>query len=104
MARTPMWRRHLRFWGSDVRADVDAEIAFHVDELVDRLVQEGRDPVEARAEAARRFGDCARIQAACVAIDRGWERRRRWRQLLADLRQDLRLGIRMLASVVSWVK
>ena len=97
MARTPMWRRHLRFWGSDVRADVDAELAFHVDELVDRLVQEGRDPVEARAEAARRFGHYARVQAACVSIDRGWERRRRWRQLLADLRQDLRLGIRMLA-------
>ncbi|MCY4028790.1 MAG: ADOP family duplicated permease [Acidobacteria bacterium] len=97
MARTPMWRRHLRFWGSDVRADVDAELAFHVDELVDRLVQEGRDPVEARAEAARRFGDYARIQAACVAIDRGRERRRRWLQLLADLWQDLRLGVRMLA-------
>ena len=48
MARTPMWRRHLRFWGSDVRADVDAELAFHVDELVDRLVQEGRAPAEAR--------------------------------------------------------
>ena len=97
MARTPMWRRHLRFWGSDVRADVDAELAFHVDELVDRLVQEGRAPVEARAEAARRFGDYARIQAACVAIDRGRERRRRWLQLLADLWQDLRLGVRMLA-------
>ena len=97
MARTPMWRRHLRFWGSDVRADVDAELAFHVDELVDRLVQEGRDPVDARAEAARRFGDYARIQATCVAIDRGRERRRRWLQLLADLWQDLRLGVRMLA-------
>ena len=98
MARTPMWRRHLRFWGSDVRADVDAELAFHVDELVDRLVQEGRDPVDARAEAARRFGDYARIQATCVAIDRGRERRRRWLQLLADLWQDLRLGVRMLAK------
>ena len=48
-------------------------------------------------EAARRFGDYARIQAACVAIDRGRERRRRWLQLLADLWQDLRLGVRMLA-------
>ena len=98
MARTPMWRRHLRFWGSDVRADVDAELAFHMDALVERLVQEGRDPAEARAEAARRFGDYARVKAACVDSDRGWERQRRWRQLLADLRQDLRIGARTLTK------
>ena len=42
MARTPMWRRYVRFWGSDVRADVDAELDFHVRELTERLVREGR--------------------------------------------------------------
>ena len=98
MARTPMWRRYLRFWGSDVRADVDAEIDFHVRELTERLVREGRDPVEAGAEAARRFGDCTRVRKACVGIDRGWERQRQWRQLLADLWQDLRIGARSLAK------
>ena len=98
MARTPMWRRYLRFWGSDVRADVDAELDFHMRELVERLVREGRDPAEARAEAARRFGDYARVEAACVEIDRGWERQRRWRQLVADLWQDLRIGGRTLAK------
>ena len=97
MGRTPMWRRYLRFWGTDVRADVDAELAFHVDELVDRLVQEGRDPAEAQAEAARRFGDYGAVHAACVDIDRRWERQRRWRQLFADLGQDVRLGVRALA-------
>ena len=97
MARGPMWRRHLRFWGADVPADVDAELGFHVDELVDRLVRDGCDPAAARAEAARRFGDYARVRAACVDIDRRWERQRRWRQLLADLGQDLRLGVRTLA-------
>ena len=98
MARTPMWRRYLRFWGSDVRADVEAEIGFHVDALTERLVRDGRDPAEARAEAARRFGDYARVEAACVDIDQGWERQQRWRQLLADLWQDLRLGVRTLAK------
>ena len=98
MARTPMWRRYLRFWGSDVRADVDAELDFHMRELVERLVREGRDPAEARAEATRRFGDYARIEAACVEIDQGWERQRRWRQLVADLWQDLRIGGRTLAK------
>ncbi|MYN67166.1 MAG: FtsX-like permease family protein [Acidobacteria bacterium] len=98
MARAPMWRRYLRFWGSDVRADVDAELDFHMRELTERLVQEGRDPVEAGVEAARRFGDYARVEAACVEIDRGWERQRRWRQLVADLWQDLRIGARTLAK------
>ena len=97
MAHRPMWRRHLRFWGSDVRADVDAELEFHVRELIERLVREGRDPVEARAEAERRFGDYPRVRAACVSIDLGWERQRRWRRLLADLWQDLRIGARALA-------
>ena len=98
MARTPMWRRHLRFWGSDVEADVDAELDFHVRELTERLVQEGRTPAEARAEAERRFGDYGRVRKACVGIDRGWERQRRWRWLLADLWQDLRIGTRTLAK------
>ena len=98
MERTPMWRRYLRFWGSDVRADVDAELDYHLQELTGRLVQGGRDPAEARAEAERRFGDYARVEEACVDIDQGWERQQRWRQLLADLRQDLRIGIRTLAK------
>ena len=98
MAQTPMWRRYLRFWGSDVRADVDAELDFHMRELTARLVQEGRDPAEAGAEAARRFGDYGRVKAACVDIDHGWERQQRWRQLLADLWEDLRVGARTLAK------
>ena len=97
MARTPMWRRYLRFWGSDVRADVDAELDFHMRELTARLVREGRDPSAARAEAERRFGDYTRVRTACVDIDHGWERQRRWRQLIADLWQDLRIGVRTLA-------
>ena len=27
----PRWRRYLRFWRADVRADVDDELAFHLD-------------------------------------------------------------------------
>ena len=98
MARTPMWRRYVRFWGSDVRADVDAELDFHVRELTEQLVRQGRDPVEARAAAERRFGDYARVRTACVDIDRGWERQRRWRQLVADVWQDLWIGARTLAK------
>ncbi len=98
MKRTPMWRRYLRFWGSDVRADVDAELDHHLHELTERLVHDGRSPAEARAEAERRFGDYARVEEACVDIDQEWERRQRWLQVLADLWQDLRIGARTLAK------
>ena len=98
MKRKPMWRRYLRFWGSDVRADVDAELDYHLRELTERLVHEGRGPAEARAEAEKRFGDYARVEEACVDIDQKWERQQRWRQLLADLWQDLRIGVRTLAK------
>ena len=37
MARVPMWRRYLRFWGSDLCADVDAELEGHLDMLVEAL-------------------------------------------------------------------
>jgi len=93
-----MWRRYLRFWGSDVRADVAAELDHHLHELTERLVLEGRSPAEAKAEAERRFGDYARVEEACVDIDQEWERRQRWLQVLADLWQDLRIGARTLAK------
>jgi hypothetical protein len=28
-SETPRWRRYLRFWRSDVRADIEDELAFH---------------------------------------------------------------------------
>lgn len=96
MPSTPMWRRYLRFWGSDVRADVETELAFHVEELTERLVRDGAEPADARREAARRFGDYERIRAACVDLACAHEQQRRWRQLLDDLCQDLRVGVRTL--------
>ena len=98
MGRTPMWRRYLRFWGSDVSADVDAELDHHLGELVELLVREGHRPAEARAEAERRFGDYAEVKEACVDIDQSWERQQRWQRLLADFWQDLRVGARTLAK------
>ena len=47
--RDPSWRRYLRFWGPDVRSDVDDELAFHVELRVDQLVARGMDPAAARA-------------------------------------------------------
>ena len=58
----PRWRRYLRFWRSNIKADVDDEFQFHVMEHVDDLVARGMDPRVARDEALRGFGDIERVQ------------------------------------------
>ena len=38
------WRRYLRFWRANPKADVDDEIAFHLRERIDALVERGLSP------------------------------------------------------------
>jgi predicted permease len=96
MADTPYWRRYLRFLGSDPAADVDDELDFHLASRVDDLVRAGATSEEARARAAREFGDVDRIRAQMTEIG---ERRRR-RGLRARgreaLGQDVRFAVRTL--------
>ena len=96
MPRTPIWRRYLRFWGTDVRADVEAELGFHLDQLTEQYIEEGLSPHEARRKAEGRFGDARRVRDECVTLDDDWEREKRWRTLLNDFRQDLVLSLRAL--------
>jgi predicted permease len=53
----------------DARSDVDEELAFHFDELVRRLVEQGMAPEEARREARRRFGDEPRYRSELEAME-----------------------------------
>ncbi len=62
MSETPMWRRYLRFLGTDVPADVEDELQFHLDMRTRELITRGMDPEQARAEALRRFGNLERIR------------------------------------------
>ncbi|MCG6957134.1 MAG: ABC transporter permease [Gemmatimonadetes bacterium] len=48
----------------------DWEVEHHLAELVDRLVQEGMTPEDARREAERRFGDPVRYRAALESDER----------------------------------
>jgi len=103
--RDPSWRRYRRFWGPDVRSDVDDELAFHIELRVDQLVSGGMDPAAARAEAWRRIGDAEALARTCREIDGErltTERRREWvhgtwTELRVAARQLLRYPV--LASV-----
>jgi predicted permease len=95
---SPGPRRRLRrfSFGSDLRREVEREIAAHREHATDELVAAGLDPAVAREEAGRRFGDLEGCREACCAIDRRRDSVRLRARLWSDLGQDLRLAWRTL--------
>ena len=88
------WRRYLRFWGPNVDADVDDELAFHLDMRGRDYEARGLTPDEARRAAAERFGDVQGIGGALRVHDRLRQRGRERREYMSDLTNDLRYGLR----------
>ena len=91
---SPTWRRYLRFWGPNVDADVDDELAFHFDMRVRDYEARGLTAEDARQAAAERFGDIQDIGGALRAHDWRRERGRRRKEYMSDLTSDLRYGLR----------
>ena len=87
--RSPLWRL-------PVDREVDEELAFHLDMRIREYLEQGLTEDAARRRALERFGDPRGHAAACRQQARG--RNRRWRalQLLDELGQDLRFGLRQL--------
>lgn len=54
-----------------IEADIDDELAFHVEESTRALAEGGLDADAARAEALRRFGDRGRVRRECVRTQMG---------------------------------
>lgn len=79
-----------------IEAEVDAEIAFHLEMRAAELVAYGWAPEDARAEAQRRFGDVPHWRSAMQAVDRDHAARQRRLDWVADLRQDVRYALRAL--------
>jgi putative ABC transport system permease protein len=89
--------RFFRIWGQRLRslarrdtleAELDRELAFHLDQLVQENIAEGMSPEEARYAARRALGNKALLAEECRD-----QRRTGW---LHDLWQDTRFGLRML--------
>ena len=94
--KRPTWRRYIRFWGTDVRADADEELRFHIESRIQEYVASGMTPDDARAETLRRFGDIERVRQSCETIDQLYEGERRRIEMWDALMQDLRYGLRAL--------
>lgn len=56
---------------AEIAADIEAELAFHVEESARALEQDGLAPEVARAEALERFGDYGRIRRECARTQMG---------------------------------
>ena len=75
------------------QAEVDYELAFHLEQRVRDYIARGMGPAAARAAALERFGDLGGVRSECTQLleaDHRAEARRDW---LDDLRQDLRFGV-----------
>lgn len=84
-----IWSR-LRLWlrSDAMEREMDEEMRFHIEKLIERNAREGMPPEEARRQALVRFGGVERFKE---------ESRRESRpRLLEELLQDLRYGLRTL--------
>ncbi len=98
MAQEPRWRRYARFWRTNVAADVDDELRFHLESRVRELTGQGLTAVAAHQQAADEFGDVERTRTGLREIGERRERRRdRWMRRYG-VGQDARYLLRGLRS------
>lgn len=93
---TPAWRRYVRFWGSNIAADVDDELRFHIEMRTREYIARGMSPEDARRRAAERFGDVTRAREECIVVDERFARSEGRAQVMSALRQDLVFASRLL--------
>ncbi|MEJ7812484.1 MAG: ABC transporter permease [Gemmatimonadaceae bacterium] len=87
-----------RLWKIPVAREVDAELAFHLEMRTREYIAGGMDPAAARAEATRRFGDVAEINATCQDLGRRRDDEMRRAQWISELGQDVRYALRQLRA------
>ncbi len=86
----------LRLAKRHVEQEIDDELAFHIEQRIAQLIAAGVPPEQARAEAARRFGDRAAHRQQCVAEDIPTFRREGFMTFIDDVATDARRSVRAL--------
>jgi putative ABC transport system permease protein len=101
-ARAATWRRYLRFWGPRAEADVDDELAFHVEMRAREYMARGMAEADARRAALRRLGNLVAARTECVAITSRRERRMTRAQIVDAFLQDVGYAWRVLGRQKGW--
>ena len=98
MTKIPIWRRLDRIFGPDPKADIRAELRFHIECKTQDLLAQGWSQEAARHEAERQFGDIVVVQNAGEQLGEHMERRRRLHQYVSEFVQDMRYTLRTLRN------
>lgn len=96
MDRTPLWQRYLRFFGSNINAEVEDELQFHLDTKTNELVEQGWAHETAQAEAQRQFGNMIAVRQLCQQLRKENENRIKKAEYIAGWHQDLLYGVRQM--------
>jgi hypothetical protein len=85
-----LYRLKVLFRPNAVEGELDDELRFHMNCLLEKLIQSGLDPVEAERRARMHFGGLAQVKEEC--------REARGVNFVETAIQDLRYGLRILAK------
>jgi putative ABC transport system permease protein len=96
------WRRYLRFWGSNIPDDVDAEIAFHMEMRIDEYVARGMTRADARRAVLDRLGDVDSAKAESIRVLDAGARDARNASVLESLAGDFAFAVRSLRRSPGW--
>ena len=80
-----MWRRYRRFLRSDIDADVEDELAFHLEMRSRHFEARGLAPDAAHRAARERFGDVRGVAGWMRRHDRSQDRERRLRESMSTI-------------------
>jgi predicted permease len=102
MKKTPMWRRYVRFWRSNVAADIDDELRFHTEMRVAEYMARGMTEDEARRAVMTRLGDVDAARDECIELGHMREQQVRRADFFDGLRADVTFALRSLGGSPGW--
>jgi putative ABC transport system permease protein len=92
--------RWIRIWSRlsrrRLKGEIEDELDFHLEMLVQRYRDQGMDPPRAREAAEARFGDLSRIRRAALRAESSRIQQEKRALYMDNLRQDLRFALRQL--------
>lgn len=91
------WRRYLRFWKPDLRADINEEVQFHIDSAVEEFIASGKTRADAESLANEKFGNVGIITQTMHSLSRERELQMQRNEWWNSVAQDIRFALRQLA-------
>lgn len=102
MKKSSAWYRYLHFWRSNVAADVDHELRFHIEMRVEEYMRRGMSEADARQAVMTRLGDVDAARAECIALGEVRETHARRASFFDGVRADVSFALHSLGGSPGW--